>query len=186
MTSSENENLIVNEITIEEEYINKTESNNNIKVFKMIYSTIQELKISTYLIFSLLLLSFVIILTFYIPTKIKSNNKPGMKETFLSSISQKSCENNLKLLSARPHLAGTNQSLQVANEIEKIFKNLFKQNAVVKKVRYDVLLSYPGSSYISLMNSNDSIIHNASLYEDEIKEDPHSNIANITAGLLFL
>ncbi|XP_078078919.1 N-acetylated-alpha-linked acidic dipeptidase 2 [Mustelus asterias] len=65
-----------------------------------------------------------------------------------------------------PHLAGTENNLQLAQQIQKQWKNWGLDS--VELVHYDVLLSYPNKSnpnYISIIDENGYSIFNTSFYE---------------------
>ncbi|XP_038674799.1 N-acetylated-alpha-linked acidic dipeptidase 2 [Scyliorhinus canicula] len=65
-----------------------------------------------------------------------------------------------------PHLAGTEQNLQLAQQIQKQWKSWGLDS--VELVHYDVLLSYPNKSnpnYISIIDENGYSIFNTSFYE---------------------
>ncbi|XP_078401883.1 N-acetylated-alpha-linked acidic dipeptidase 2 [Cetorhinus maximus] len=65
-----------------------------------------------------------------------------------------------------PHLAGTERNLQLAQQIQKQWKNWGLDS--VELVHYDVLLSYPNKSnpnYISIIDENGYPIFNTSFFE---------------------
>ncbi|XP_059820584.1 N-acetylated-alpha-linked acidic dipeptidase 2 isoform X1 [Hypanus sabinus] len=65
-----------------------------------------------------------------------------------------------------PHSAGTMKNLQLAQEIQRQWKNWGLDS--VELAEYDVLLSYPNKSspnYISINNENGHSIYNTSLFE---------------------
>jgi hypothetical protein len=99
------------------------------------------------------------------------------KRVFLDSISADSLKSNLRNISSTPHMAGTIASNTLADYFVLKFKDYLGEYATIEKVQYDVLLSYPTpQSKIQLVGGNNTVLHNAQLYEDKIIGDEYTSI----------
>ncbi|XP_041437040.1 N-acetylated alpha-linked acidic dipeptidase 2 L homeolog isoform X2 [Xenopus laevis] len=90
----------------------------------------------------------------------------NIREELLSEMKAENIRHFLRDFTKIPHLAGTEQNLQLAKRIQKQWLDFGLDSA--KLVHYDVLLSYPNSSdpnYISIIDEHGEEIYNTSLFE---------------------
>ncbi|XP_062983240.1 putative N-acetylated-alpha-linked acidic dipeptidase isoform X1 [Elgaria multicarinata webbii] len=105
------------------------------------------------------------------------NNKPTdqlptagthekMKKTFMMEMKAENIKHFLYNFTRKPHLAGTQENLRLAKQIQAQWKEFGLDS--VQLAPYDVLLSYPNETnpnYISIVDENGDEIFNTSLFE---------------------
>ncbi|XP_051783133.1 N-acetylated-alpha-linked acidic dipeptidase 2 [Erpetoichthys calabaricus] len=102
----------------------------------------------------------------------------GNRGKFLNEMKAENIRAYLRNFTQLPHLAGTEQNLRLAKQIEKEWKDFGLDS--VELVHYDVLLSYPNESnpnYIAILDENQTEVFNTSLYE--VTPPGYENIPNI-------
>ncbi|XP_060090941.1 putative N-acetylated-alpha-linked acidic dipeptidase [Heteronotia binoei] len=93
-----------------------------------------------------------------------SNGK--MKKTFLTEMKAENIQQFLYNFTRRPHLAGTEENLRLAEQIQAQWKEFGLDS--VHLAPYEVLLSYPNETnpnYISIVDEQGREIFNTSLFE---------------------
>ncbi|KAE8627748.1 hypothetical protein XENTR_v10007141 [Xenopus tropicalis] len=90
----------------------------------------------------------------------------NIRKELVSEMKAENIKQFLRDFTKIPHLAGTEQNLELAKRIQKQWMDFGLDSA--KLVHYDVLLSYPNSSnpnYISIIDGHGNEIYNTSLFE---------------------
>ncbi|XP_072317937.1 N-acetylated-alpha-linked acidic dipeptidase 2 [Eucyclogobius newberryi] len=98
-------------------------------------------------------------------TETQTDSSKFLKE-FLEEMKAENIKQNLRKFTRLPHLAGTEQNLKYAEQIQREWQEFGLDS--VELVHYDVLLSYPNKTqpnYISILDSLGNEIFNTSLAE---------------------
>ncbi|XP_025937710.1 putative N-acetylated-alpha-linked acidic dipeptidase [Apteryx rowi] len=102
------------------------------------------------------------------PTEEKTSVSPHeeMKKAFMTEMKAENIKQFLYNFTRLPHLAGTEENLHLAKQIEAEWKEFGLDS--VQLAHYDVLLSYPDETkpnYISIIDEHGNEIFNTSLFE---------------------
>ncbi|XP_053564603.1 N-acetylated-alpha-linked acidic dipeptidase 2-like [Bombina bombina] len=92
--------------------------------------------------------------------------KTKIRDQLVTEMKAENIKEFLREFTKKPHLAGTEQNLQLAKLIQAQWKEFGLDS--VELVHYDVLLSYPNKTkpnYISIINEHGNEIFNTSLFE---------------------
>ncbi|XP_069739420.1 N-acetylated-alpha-linked acidic dipeptidase 2-like isoform X2 [Phaenicophaeus curvirostris] len=115
------------------------------------------------------------------PTQKNPNSSDAyqnVREKLVAEMKAENIKQFLRSFTKLPHLAGTEQNLLLAKQIQGQWKEFGLDSAEL--VRYDVLLSYPDEkqpNYISLIDDQGNEIFNTSLFEPP--PQGYENITNI-------
>ncbi|XP_041438661.1 putative N-acetylated-alpha-linked acidic dipeptidase isoform X2 [Xenopus laevis] len=126
----------------------------------------------TFLLFGFLIGWFAKPNTSALPAQIHQN----MKKTFWDEMKAENIKHYLHNFSQVPHLAGTEENLRLAQQIQAQWKEYGLDK--VELAHYDILLSYPNKSnpnYISIVDEHGSEVYSTSLFEP-----PPSGYENIS------
>ncbi|XP_037745476.1 putative N-acetylated-alpha-linked acidic dipeptidase [Chelonia mydas] len=95
-----------------------------------------------------------------------TNSHEKVKKAFMAEMKAENIKQFLYNFTQRPHLAGTDENLRLAQQIQGQWKEFGLDS--VELAHYDVLLSYPNETnpnYISIIDEHGNEIFNTSLFE---------------------
>ncbi|XP_070607747.1 N-acetylated-alpha-linked acidic dipeptidase 2 isoform X2 [Erythrolamprus reginae] len=127
------------------------------------------------------LLGFLVgwLVEFFIEPRDTSKVFPNVRKQLMSEMKAENIQDFLHSFTSFPHVAGTEQNLRLAKQIQSQWKAFGLDTAEL--IHYDVLLSYPNQSspnYISITDDGGKEIFNSSLFEP-----PPEGYANISGVL---
>ncbi|KAM4794740.1 N-acetylated-alpha-linked acidic dipeptidase 2 [Rhinophrynus dorsalis] len=96
----------------------------------------------------------------------RTKHTHNIRKELMSEMKAENIKQFLRDFTKIPHLAGTEQNLQLAKQIQAQWKEFGLDSTEL--VHYDVLLSYPNQSnpnYISIIDEHGSEIYNTTLFE---------------------
>ncbi|KAM4859042.1 N-acetylated-alpha-linked acidic dipeptidase 2 isoform 2-T3 [Thomomys bottae] len=111
-------------------------------------------------------------------TTISAHYQQSTKWKLLSEMKAENIKSFLRSFTKLPHLAGTEQNLLLAKEIQMHWKRFGLDS--VNLVHYDVLLSYPNetnANYVSIVDEHGTEIFKTSYFEPP--PDGYKNVTNI-------